>query len=58
MLMLPHFVKQDAYIDTFTRKYMDEFGAYRLPRYYTPAVKPKLIGTKIHILAVQEQRSR
>ncbi|CAE7569646.1 RE1 [Symbiodinium sp. CCMP2592] len=32
-------VKQDAYIDTLTRKYMDEIGAYRLPRYDTPAVK-------------------
>ncbi|CAE7036581.1 RE1 [Symbiodinium sp. CCMP2592] len=32
-------VKQDAHIDTPTRKYMDEIGAYRLPRYDTPAVK-------------------
>ena len=32
-------VKQDAYIDTLTRQYMDEIGAYRLPRYDTPAVK-------------------
>ncbi|CAE7326281.1 GIP [Symbiodinium natans] len=32
-------VKQDAYIDTFARKYLDEIGAYRLPRYDTPAVK-------------------
>ncbi|CAE7450270.1 unnamed protein product [Symbiodinium sp. CCMP2592] len=28
-------VKQDAYIDTLTRKYMDEIRAYRLPRYDT-----------------------
>ena len=31
-------VKQDAHIDTLTRKYMDEMSAYRLPRYDTPAV--------------------
>ena len=32
-------VKKNAYIDNFTRKYLDEINAYRLPRYDTPAVK-------------------
>ena len=35
--MLPRFLS--SRIDTFTRKYLDEIGAYRLPRYDTPAVK-------------------